>query len=119
MPFLKKAKNKSRIKRIKEDKNKDIYNSKKWKTLRNYYIKNHPLCYICELKGVAKIAEDVHHIDSFSRYIGDERIEKAFDINNLMTLCKYHHSQLHLNHHSPSSFDFEEYKKQHPNEFNN
>lgn len=117
MPYLKKAPKRTKIKKKKVDQNDKIYHSKKWKALRAWYFSHHPLCEICLAEGKIVSAEDVHHKDSFNNYCGNERIEKAFDPNNLMSLCKKHHAELHKNHTSPRGFDLEQYKKDHPQEF--
>ena len=55
-----------------------IYNSKKWKTLRNKYISDHPLCEICGAE-----ATQVHHIIPFStgKCKKDiEKLEKTFSM---------------------------------------
>lgn len=72
-----------------------IYQSKMWKQLRKAYIMNHPLCEICLVKGITTPAEDVHHIDSFMNYDGEQQIQKAYDYNNLLSLCKTHHQLIH------------------------
>lgn len=95
----------------------DIYNSRRWKNLRLLYIKHNPLCEICLAAGKTTLASDVHHKDSFTLYNGEERYNKAYDYYNLMSLCKYHHTQLHKNHHQPNGFDIYQYKKCHEEEF--
>lgn len=117
MPFLNKAKQTIKIKKKKVDENDKIYHSKRWKELRNNYIKKHPLCAICLASGKVVSAEDVHHKDSFNNYVRNERISKAYDETNLMSLCKKHHAELHKNHTSPKGFNIEKYKEEHPEEF--
>lgn len=56
-----------------------------------------PLCQKCLEKGKTTLAIDVHHIDSFMNYQGLKRTEKAYDINNLVSLCKECHAEEHLN----------------------
>ena len=41
------------------------------------------------------IADDVHHIDSFLNYSGNQRLNKAFDFSNLMSVCKECHGKIH------------------------
>lgn len=55
----------------------------------------HPICEICLSKGVITPAIDIHHKDSFLNYRGMKRIEKAYDYNNLMSLCKECHQRIH------------------------
>ena len=56
-----------------------------------------PLCEICLLNGVISPAEDVHHKDSFMNYEGLDKTQKAYDYNNLLSVCKKCHSYLHRN----------------------
>ena len=115
MPTLIKAKPKKYRKVNKETRN-DIYSSRKWRLLRLSYIQRHPLCEICEALGKIVPAEDVHHKDSFNNYLGDQRIEKAYDPENLMSLCKTHHAELHKNHTQTTGFDMSDYLKKHKDE---
>lgn len=117
MPYLNKVKHKPKIRQYKKENRNEIYQSKKWRILRNYYYRLHPLCEICLEAGKVTPADDVHHKDSFQNYVGDERIEKAFDENNLMSLCRKHHNELHKGNISPKGFSMDEYKKTHLEEF--
>ena len=65
--------------------NKHIYSSGRWKRLRAQYVSIHPLCEMCEKDGFTTPVCDVDHIKEISDG-GD-----PFDINNLMSLCRYHH----------------------------
>lgn len=56
-----------------------------------------PLCEICLSKGIVKPAVDIHHRDSFCNYTGKMMKWKAYDFNNLMSLCKECHAELHKN----------------------
>jgi 5-methylcytosine-specific restriction protein A len=40
-------------------------------------------------------AIDVHHIDSFTKYEGIMKLQKAYDFSNLMSLCKQCHQLIH------------------------
>lgn len=96
MPYLQKpVKAKSRTFN-REDRQK-IYQSAKWKKLRTAKLMANPLCEVCLAKGIITPAIDVHHKDSFMNYQGLKRTEKAYDINNLVSLCKECHAQEHLN----------------------
>ena len=72
-------------KEYKKMKNK-IYGSKKWKTLREKVFYRD--LYTCQLCGAK--AEEIHHIVNLSK---DE--SKAFDIENLMAICRDCHIHLH------------------------
>lgn len=73
-----------------------IYQSDKWKKLRLAKLIEQPLCEICLAKGLVVPAIDVHHIDSFTNYTGANRLWKAYDFDNLQSLCKECHSKIHL-----------------------
>lgn len=97
MPTIKKQRNKSRY--IRHDNNKvvhDIYNTNKWKQLREWYIMNNPLCEKCQEKGIIKSAEEIHHITPISK--GKDKLEMmdfAYNPNNLIALCKECHHNIH------------------------
>lgn len=96
MPYLKKSRT-VKPKQIKRIERQNIYQSKRWKLLRQYYLNLHPLCEICLARGIIKPADDVHHADSFLNYNGDKRIEVAFDKDNLVSVCRQCHNWLHRN----------------------
>tara|TARA_R100000388_G_scaffold38056_1_gene29468 strand:- start:306 stop:656 length:351 start_codon:yes stop_codon:yes gene_type:complete len=81
-PFSNKEKNKEYI-----SKNSKFYNSKEWKSLRNYYIKAYPLCKWCEEEGKVTSADVVDHVKEIID--GGDRLNEA----NLMSLCHRHHIQ--------------------------
>lgn len=96
MPYLQKpVKAKSRTFN-REDRQK-IYQSAKWKKLRLAKLMQNPLCEKCLAKGIVNPAIDVHHLDSFLNYSGLQRLDKAYDFNNLQSLCKDCHAELHIN----------------------
>lgn len=67
-----------------------IYQSEKWKDIKNAHLMQYPICQICE----KELAEDVHHISTF---LVDNSIdiEKAFDYDNLLSVCKKCHGKIH------------------------
>lgn len=73
-----------------------VYNTARWKRLRLVKLRNNPLCEVCEKKGITKMADDVHHIQSFMS-VDDPEARKAlaFDYDNLMSLCDECHSEIH------------------------
>lgn len=73
-----------------------VYNTARWKRLRLVKLRDNPLCEICEKKGITKMADDVHHIQSFMS-VDDPEARKAlaFDYDNLMSLCDECHSEIH------------------------
>lgn len=67
-----------------------VYQSEKWKEIKNAHLMQYPICEICN----KELAEDVHHISSFL-IDGNIDIEKAFDLDNLLSVCKKCHGKLH------------------------
>lgn len=73
-----------------------IYNSERWRRLRAMKFAISPLCEMCEKDGRVVPAEDIHHIVSFMDVTDPEqRYLLAYDLNNLMSLCKRHHQAVH------------------------
>ncbi len=72
-----------------------IYQRREWRELRRAKLRDNPMCECCEDNGRSTPAEDVHHIDSFMHYSGDERYRMAYEYSNLMSLCKQCHKQQH------------------------
>jgi 5-methylcytosine-specific restriction protein A len=97
MAYIQKRKKKREPRRESEARHRqrDIYRTERWKRLRTGYIMEHPLCELCEARGIVTLAVDVHHKDSFGKYQGSERLWKAYNPANLVALCKECHSWLH------------------------
>ena len=85
MPTLPKSKHRPWIpkkpKHLREVDNTSFYNSKRWRSLRNYFIQMYPLCVNCKRKGEIKNARVVDHIVPIN--MGGSPI----DIKNLQSLC--------------------------------
>lgn len=96
MPYLRKSIKEKPINYNREDRQK-IYQSAKWKALRLAKLAEQPLCERCLSNGKVTAAIDVHHKDSFLNYEGSQRLAKAYDSDNLMSVCKECHSYLHRN----------------------
>ncbi|WP_460056404.1 HNH endonuclease [Pseudolactococcus yaeyamensis] len=62
---------------------------KPWRKIRERYVAQHPLCEQCFDEGCLRPVEHVHHIQELSQ-------GGSNDFNNLMSLCKHHHSKEHL-----------------------
>jgi len=75
-----------------------VYHSAKWRRLANAYLASHPMCEMCAQRGVDRLAVDVHHRVSFTRFTGLERMAMAYDPKNLIALCKECHANIHLHH---------------------
>ena len=58
-----------------------------WKRIRDRYIKEHPLCEICQKEDKLTLAEEVHHVVPLSK--GGTHAEE-----NLMALCTRCHSTI-------------------------
>lgn len=96
MPWLKKPEKEQKRQVNKEDR-QEIYQSKKWKDLRKAKLMKDPLCEICLQKNKVTPAIDVHHLDSFLNYDGLKRLEVAYNYDNLLSVCKICHAELHKN----------------------
>lgn len=97
MPYLNKPK-KKRQRDSRGDRRQArvrIYCTEKWKRIRIGCLLEHPLCELCEARGITTLAEDVHHRSSFQLYDGAMKLYKAYDSNNLMSLCKACHAWIH------------------------
>lgn len=73
-----------------------IYNTPLWKGMRLKQVQEKPICQVCELMGKVTLAEDCHHLRSFLK--GKDIIERqqlAFDTDNIISVCKKHHSDIH------------------------
>lgn len=72
-----------------------IYNSKMWKKLRLWYLKNNPLCERCLKINLIVPAKEIHHKIKISTGKNiDEMLEIALNINNLESLCvACHHKE--------------------------
>ena len=72
MPYLKKP-NKQPSRTFNREERQKIYQSTKWKELRQAKLMQQPLCELCLAKGIINAAEDIHHIDrSEERRVGKE-----------------------------------------------
>ena len=81
---------------MKDWKYKKIMNSKEWKMLRDKKIIKDPLCEECAKKGKIRSAQEVHHIipiETAHDLSGMEAL--AFDYNNLESVCRECHHEIH------------------------
>lgn len=62
-----------------------IYDSERWRRLREWKLINNPLCELCLKDGNTVPAEE------------NERKRLAYDYDNLMSLCKRCHQRIHNN----------------------
>ncbi|HEM3878449.1 HNH endonuclease signature motif containing protein [Streptococcus suis] len=72
-----------------------FYNSSPWRNLRREVLeRDHYECQWCAAEGkVTTVDRDVLEVDHIKEL--EYYPEYALDIDNLRTLCKYHHNQRH------------------------
>ena len=79
--------------------NKDyqrLLNSKRWKELRQEYLRAHPLCEDCKAEGYVRAAVDVHHVvPCESAKTLSEMETLCFAVSNLRALCSPCHIKTH------------------------
>lgn len=94
MPYLKKKKlpnSKWKNKRYDYLRSK-TYNTSRWRRLSKAKKTESPLCEKCKRAFV----QQVHHITPWLRgATDDEKLELFFDYDNLMSLCKKCHDEMH------------------------
>ena len=99
MPYLKKAKRRvgstTRRKTDTREARQSIYRTERWKRLRHGYLMHHPVCELCDARGIVTLAVDVHHRRSFQVDVGAQRLFYAYNAGNLMALCKACHAFIH------------------------
>ena len=94
MPTIKRLSKNNKTESKKEA--QSIYNTPEWKKLRRAKYSKNPLCEKCLLNNIIKPTEEIHHIIPISR--GNNQLEKkelAFNMNNLISLCKECHKGEH------------------------
>tara|TARA_R100000458_G_C8168163_1_gene169665 strand:+ start:344 stop:694 length:351 start_codon:yes stop_codon:yes gene_type:complete len=64
-----------------------FYQSKKWRSLRNYKMQMNPLCELCEAKGLTESAMEIDHIIA----IKDGGAKLSY--RNLQSLCRSCHAK--------------------------
>ena len=74
----------------------DIYQDRRWKRIRDWKIRNNPVCELCESRGRVTPTKEVHHIIPFDRGTTEEEKQNlAFDYDNLESLCEKCHEERH------------------------
>ena len=70
-----------------------------WRRLSKAYMMCHPLCEMCEEKGLVTPARDIHHVLSVFDYglSDNERMKRLLDWDNLKALCRDCHNEIHGN----------------------
>ena len=64
-----------------------FYNSKQWRSLRQYYLQMNPLCELCNKAGYTIPAAEIDHRTPIR--LGGQRV----DVKNLQSLCKKCHAR--------------------------
>jgi 5-methylcytosine-specific restriction protein A len=88
-PLCRKESNKVYDTTIRSEERKKIYNSKRWKEVRELAIlRDEFQCVECKKLGINTKFEEVDHIVELS-----DDITLAYNLNNLQCLCKKHHRE--------------------------
>lgn len=73
-----------------------VYGSMQWRRLSVLKKMSDPLCEVCLMLGKTEAGTDVHHLQSFTKTDdAGERYDRAYDYDNLMTLCDRCHTAIH------------------------
>ena len=67
-----------------------LYNSDKWKRMREYHLHKHSVCVICYKYNLDTGSKNLQ-VDHIVDHKGDDKLFYSWD--NLQTLCIVHHSQ--------------------------
>ena len=74
-----------------------LINNGRWQKLRLKKVKASPLCERCLEMGITKETEEVHHIKPVESTTDPSKMkELAYDYDNLQSLCKVCHGQVHI-----------------------
>lgn len=75
---------------------KVLMNSYRWRCLRNSYLSKHPMCEECARAGKLTPADNVHHKRPVESGQSDsEKTMLAYDVGNLMAVCRECHVLIH------------------------
>lgn len=96
MPTISKPKKKTQQNSIVRQERIKVYNSVRWRRIRDIKLATDPLCERCAEAGITRAAEDVHHVVSFMSTTNPEKRKfLAYDYSNLQSLCKKCHQEIH------------------------
>lgn len=96
MPTINKPKKSNVQKHGKTKEIWNLYNTSKWRKLRQAKLLQNPLCERCEEKGITTEATQVHHVTPISTATNDlEMMDLAYNFNNLQSLCDKCHQDIH------------------------
>ena len=72
------------------------YGDKRWKQLREYIMRNNPLCVDCLFEGRSVPATEAHHRIPFSTgKTEEEKMKLLLSPDNIEPLCSFHHDKRH------------------------
>lgn len=74
------------FKNLNSEKNKSVYNTRKWRSFSKTFKLNNPFCVKCLDKGITKASKVTDHIQRVNDG-GD-----IYNLNNLQALCKSCHN---------------------------
>lgn len=99
MPTIYKPERKKRVYDNRDGKRGErhrIYDTERWRRLRDAKFADQPLCELCLREGRVRAADEIHHVVSFmSVPEGAGRTALAYDWDNLMSLCSECHRRVH------------------------
>lgn len=96
MPTINKPKKTNNEKHGKAKEIWKLYNTARWRKMRQAKLMQNPLCERCEEKGIVTQATQVHHITPISN--GESELmmkDLAYNFDNLQSLCDKCHQELH------------------------
>lgn len=72
------------------------YSSAGWRNTSKSYKMQHPLCELCQVMDKVQSVDEIHHIVKFDDQDTDEKKQALLtDEDNLISLCKKCHHQIH------------------------
>jgi len=90
-PKCKKQNDKTYDKGIRNKDRIKIYNSRRWKEIREVaLLRDSFFCVMCKKEGNDVLASEVHHLKELA-----DRPDLAYDLDNLESICHSHHMGLH------------------------
>jgi len=96
MPRIKITK-KKREKTVNKFMFQSIYNTVRWKKLREAKVQANPLCEVCLAAGGVMQVEEVHHVKPLDFALDRYELEVlAYDWDNLVSLCVECHKNEHI-----------------------
>lgn len=76
---------------------KSLINTTKWRKIRENKLSMNPLCELCEEEEKTILATEIHHVNPIQNGINYADMEdRAYDMNNLQSLCHEHHKNIHI-----------------------